>query len=288
MAVTTILPIDKIIANVDKLPALPTSVGKVIEVSNNVKASPNDLSNVIKVDPVLTAKVLKLINSAYFSMPDQVTNLNRAIILLGVNTIKNLAISTAVVGQFSKTKHRRFDMDKYWKHCMAVAVMSKKFSEVMNVPKPLREEYFIAGLLHDIGEIVIVELFPDQLDQIMDRVQAGGSMEDAEREILGATHSEIGAALGRHWKISENLIAVMEEHHDPNIAGDFAQIVLSVHVANIHCNLNALGMPGGSVSPVAPEIMAKLGLVDSNITEILSHLEEELSKAAAFLKTAGG
>lgn len=282
------LPIDKIIANVDKLPSLPTSVGKVVEVANNLKASPNDLSNVIKVDPVLTAKVLKLINSAYFSLPDQITNLNRAIILLGVNTIKNLAISTAVIGQFSKTKHQLFDMDKYWKHCMAVAVMCKKFAEKMNIDKRFREEYFIAGLLHDIGEIVIVELFPEKLAQIMAKVQTGSTLEEAEREILGASHSEIGAALGRHWKISENLIAVIEEHHDPNIAGDYAQLVLCVHVANITCNLNALGMPGGTVNPPAAEIMAKLGLDDEAIKEILSHLEEELSKASAFLKSAGG
>ncbi len=282
------LPIDKIIANVDKLPALPTSVGKVIEVANNLKASPQDLSNVIKVDPVLTAKVLKLINSAYFSLPDQVTNLNRAIILLGVNTIKNLAISTAVIGQFSKTKHRRFDMDKYWKHCMAVAVMSKKFAEKLKVDRRMLEEYFIAGLLHDIGEIVIVELFPDKLDQILDKVAAGGTSEVAEREILGATHSEIGAALGRHWKISENLILVIEEHHDPSIAGDAAQIVAVVYAANIFCNQNGFGMPGAHVEPPAPEIMAKLAIDEATVQEVFSHLDEELSKASAFLKSAGG
>lgn len=282
------LPIDKIIENVDKLPSLPTSVGKVIEVANNIKSSPNDLSNVIKVDPVLTAKVLKLINSAYFSMPDQITNLNRAIILLGVNTIKNLAISTAVVGQFSKTRHERFDVDKYWKHCMATAVLAKKFAEHLNVEKRFREEYFIAGLLHDIGEVVIVELFPDKIGPIQDRVQAGAGLEEAEREILGATHSEIGAALARHWKISDALLAVIEEHHDPNIAGDHAQLVLAVYVANIAANMNNYGLPGDAPEPIAPEIMGKLGITDSVITELLSHLEEELAKATAFLKTAGG
>ncbi|OGH56546.1 MAG: hypothetical protein A3G34_08880 [Candidatus Lindowbacteria bacterium RIFCSPLOWO2_12_FULL_62_27] len=285
---TTMLPIDKIIANVDKLPSLPTSVAKVMEVANNLKASPNDLSNVIKVDPVLTAKVLKLINSAYFSLPDQITNLNRAIILLGVNTIKNLAISTAVIGQFSKTKHKLFDMDKYWKHCMAVGVMCKKFSEKMGVDRRFREEYFIAGLLHDIGEIVIVEIFPDKLEQIAPRIQAGATLEEAERDILGATHAEIGAALGRHWKISDNLVAVIEEHHDPQIAGEHAQLVLSVYVSNIICNQNAYGMPGGSAAPAAPEIMAKLGIDEATITETLGHLEEELNKAMSFLKTAGG
>lgn len=281
------LPIDKIIANVDKLPSLPTSVCKVMEVANNLKASPNDLSNVIKVDPVLTAKVLKLINSAYFSLPDQITNLNRAIILLGVNTIKNLAISTAVIGQFSKTKHQLFDMDKYWKHCMAVAVMSKAFAVRMNIDKRFREEYFIAGLLHDIGEVVIVELFPDKLAPIQERVQTGMTLEEAERDVMGSNHSEIGAALGRHWKISENLIAVIEEHHDPNIAGDFAPIVLAVHVANIYSNQNAMGMPGGTVTPPAPEIMTKLGLDETVVTDALAHLTEELAKASAFLKTAG-
>lgn len=283
------IPIEKIIENIDKLPSLPTSVGKVIEVANNLKSSPNDLSNVIKVDPVLTAKVLKLINSAYFSMPDQVTNLNRAIILLGVNTIKNLAISTAVIGQFSKTKHQRFDMDKYWKHCMATAVLTKQIAIRMKVDRRLIEEYFIAGMLHDIGEVVIVELFPDKLNQIIDRVeQAGMSAEEAEREVLGATHAEIGGALGKHWKISESLIAVIEEHHDPNIVGDHVTLVLSVHVANILANQKGFGMPGGAVNPAAPEIMGRLGLDEAAVTEMMSHLDEELNKAAAFLKSAGG
>ncbi|MBI4178761.1 HDOD domain-containing protein [bacterium] len=280
-------PVDKIISQIDKLPSLPTSVGKVIEVANNPKASPVELSNVIKIDPVLTAKVLKLVNSAYFSLPDQITNLNRAIILLGINTIKNLAISTAVVGQFSKTKHKRFDIDKYWKHCMAVAVLSKKFAQQLKVDKRFLEEYFIAGLLHDIGEVVIIELFPDKLDQMMNKVDAGAGLEEVEREFLGSTHSEIGAALGRHWKISENLIAVIEEHHDPNIAGDFAQMVLTVHMANIYCNQNNLGMPGCHTAAAAPEIIAKLGLDPGMIAEATSNLDEELNKATSFLKTAG-
>lgn len=284
---TTMFPVDKIISQIDKLPSLPTSVGKVIEVANNPKASPVELSNVIKIDPVLTAKVLKLVNSAYFSLPDQITNLNRAIILLGINTIKNLAISTAVVGQFSKTKHKRFDIDKYWKHCMAVAVLSKKFAQQLKVDKRFLEEYFIAGLLHDIGEVVIIELFPDKLDQMMNKVDAGAGLEEVEREFLGSTHSEIGAALGRHWKISENLIAVIEEHHDPNIAGDFAQMVLTVHMANIYCNQNNLGMPGCHTAAAAPEIIAKLGLDPGMIAEATSNLDEELNKATSFLKTAG-
>lgn len=282
------MAMEEILGSVDKLPPLSPTIAKVVEVANNPQSSPNEMSNVIKMDPVLTAKVLKLVNSAYFSLPDQVTSLNRAIILLGLNTIKNLALSTAVIGQFSKPKSTRLDMKKFWEHSMATAVGAKKLAQLMKVDRRFIEEYFIAGLLHKLGVIVLVELYPDRMDALFDRIAAGMSLSHAEQEILGVCHEDVGAAIGKHWHMTENLISVMKEYNDPDLTGEFAKLVLPIHVASRCSAINGYAIPGAPVEPPADEILAHLALTRDQVNGIFANLKDDMEKASAFLKTASG
>ncbi|MCL2879605.1 MAG: HDOD domain-containing protein, partial [Treponema sp.] len=139
---------------IGNMPSLPTTVAKVLEVCNNPHTSPADLNHVISLDPVLVGRVLKLINSAYYGLGQHVTNLVRAIIMLGLNTVKNLALSSAVMGNLKTGKNSQgLDMEGFWRHSLCVGVAAKMLAKQRGIESKQREEYFTAGLLHDIGKI---------------------------------------------------------------------------------------------------------------------------------------
>src|SRR3974390_494760 len=139
-------------AYISKMPSLPITVSKILQIANDPKTSPADLNKLISLHPVLVGRVMKLINSAYYSLNNQVTSLVRAIIMLGINTVKNLALSTAVLGQLSaKNNLTAMNLDGFWRHSLCVGVTAKLIAiKRRKDPKQL-EEYFVAGLLHDIG-----------------------------------------------------------------------------------------------------------------------------------------
>ena len=141
--------IERITKHVDEMPGMSPTVARLTEITRDINCAPKDLINVIKLDPVLTGKVLKLINSAYFALPNKVISLNHAVIMLGVNTIKNLSLSTAVVDVIKgDSKSEYFNMDKIWEHSLATAVTAKNLAKAMNIDKKILEEFFICGLLH--------------------------------------------------------------------------------------------------------------------------------------------
>src|SRR5512137_2299550 len=158
-----------------RMPSLPITVSKILKIANDPKTSPADLNQVISLDPVLMGRVMKLINSAYYSLNTQLTRLVRAIIMLGINTVKNLALSTAVLGQLSaKGNFQALNIDGFWRHSLCVGVTAKLIAvKRRRDPKSL-EEYFVAGLLHDIGKIPLNNKLPTEY-------VAGLALTDKER-----------------------------------------------------------------------------------------------------------
>ena len=139
---------------VKRMPSLSTTVSKVLEICSRPDTVPNDLNKVISLDPVLTGQVLKLINSAYYSLTNKVTSLTRAIIMLGLNTVKNLVLVTAIIRSVGQTKKSKvLPIKKFWAHSIGVGVAAKLFAAALDVSIGEREEYFVAGLLHDLGKL---------------------------------------------------------------------------------------------------------------------------------------
>jgi HD-like signal output (HDOD) protein len=152
----------KVQLNIAKMASLSTTVAKVLEICNNPASSPNELNRVISLDPVLTGQVMRLINSAYYGLPNRVTSLARAIIILGVNTVKNLVLATSVLAVFKKSQiHGSFSTDAYWAHCLCVGTVCKAIARMCQVPALEQEEYFVAGLLHDLGKWPMIACFED-------------------------------------------------------------------------------------------------------------------------------
>ncbi|MBI5559415.1 MAG: HDOD domain-containing protein [Deltaproteobacteria bacterium] len=273
---------------IDRMPSLSTTVTKVMEVCNQPNTSPNDLNRVIALDPVLTGHVLKLINSAYYSLPNQVTSLTRAIIMLGLNTVKNLALSTAVLGTLGKEKSQCFSMDAFWTHSICVGVTAKALAAVKNIPTINREEYFVTGLLHDLGKIPLSNCFPEEYQQALDLADLQRcSLLQAEKMIFGFDHRLTGKMIGEKWQLNQSMISCLTHHHNPEtVPEENRPLVATIAVANLYANIFAIGSAGDLHQEVAAtdRIITTSGMPWSQISALHETVQEEIEKAQIFLQ----
>jgi putative nucleotidyltransferase with HDIG domain len=279
---------EKIDEYIKNMPSLPTTVAKVLELCNNPQVSPADLNHVISLDPVLVGRVLKLINSAYYALDQHITSLVRAIIMLGINTVKNLALSTAVLGNFSsKKKIQGLDMEGFWRHSLCVGVTAKLLAIKKGVDSKLREEYFTAGLLHDIGKIPINAVLHKEYILTLsaadrDRV----SLCHAEEQTLGMDHCAAGAAIVKAWKL-EGAVgdAIMYHHNYSEYSGDYSDVLYCVVAANRFASLETIGFSGNRhPGTIDKSFWDKLGLDEDYFYEIVDTVKAEIEKAEIFLK----
>jgi putative nucleotidyltransferase with HDIG domain len=275
---------------VSKMPPLPVTVSKVLEICNNPKTSPVDLNQVISLDPVLMGKVMRLINSAYYSLPNQITSLVRAIIMLGINTVKNLALSTAVLSALGKSSDfQALNMEGFWRHSIAVGVTAKLIAAKRNVDVKLREEYFIAGLLHDIGKIPLNNRLAKEYVQavsLTDREHI--PLYRSEERLFTVHHAAVGKMIVENWHLGENLVdAVSSHHHLDAYAGKHRELVLTVAVANLFSNTYELGFSGDRYPENLPDSLMQELAIDWEYLESLEEaVKAEIEKAQVFLKVA--
>lgn len=277
---------------ISKIPALPVTVTKVMEICNNPTTSPVDLNKVISLDPVLMARVLKLINSAYYGLSNQVTSLARAIIMLGINTVKNLALSTAVLGSLGKKDNfQALNMQGFWRHSLCVGVTAKLIARKRRIDPKVLEEYFIAGLLHDIGKIPLNNTLTSEFVEAMgvsDRDHR--PLYQTEKEIIGYDHGDIGVLIGEAWKLGDGILDTIRYHHSlDTYEGDNRSVVYTVAVANFFANTNEIGFSGSRFPEgVKTDILAYLGIDWDYLDDLGGEVVREIEKAQVFLKISEG
>ncbi|MBU0486175.1 MAG: HDOD domain-containing protein [Proteobacteria bacterium] len=273
---------------IDRMPSLSTTVTKVLEVCNKPNTSPNDLNRVISLDPVLTGQVLKLINSAYYSMANQITSLTRAIIMLGLNTVKNLALSTAVLGSFGKEESfQSLSMDKFWTHSICVGVTAKILAGKRGVPMASREEYFVAGLLHDLGKIPLNNRFAQEYGQVLELARLEqGPLIRAEQMVFGFDHGLVGKIIADKWQLSEVIADALCYHHVPEQATEKNQdLVATIALADIYANIYEIGS-AGDYFPEESNLKYILKMLDldwNDLVEMQDRVAGEIEKAQIFL-----
>jgi len=278
--------------DIAKMPSLSTTVTKVLEICNRPDTSPNDLNRVISLDPVLTGQVLKLVNSAYYSLPNQVSSLTRAIIMLGLNTVKNLALSTAVLQSIGKkNSFQALSMEQFWTHCLTVGVTAKRLAAAQRVPVSEREEYFVAGLLHDLGKIPLNNRFPDEYLQAMKMAEEDqGSLYRFESSVFGINHCIVGRLIAEKWKLSPMVTDSLSLHHHPHQAGEETFRLLStIALSNTYSHAIQKGDDDRFVSEnqTILDLLDKVNLSLDLLLELKETVSEEVDKAKIFLQVSG-
>jgi putative nucleotidyltransferase with HDIG domain len=205
---------EKFIVYVERMPAFPKSVHKVIQLAADVDSSAKDIVAVIESDPIMTVKILKVINSAFYALPQKITSIQRALVHIGINTIKNLALSVAAIGVLNPHNEAGFDTNLFLQHSLAVAVLSKKLAEHMGVPLMHSSDYFVAGLLHDFGKIIFAEFMPYEFKLALEQSKEKQiDLHLAELEIMGINHAQAGRMLALKWELAGNLANAIGLHH---------------------------------------------------------------------------
>ncbi|GMT42348.1 MAG: histidine kinase [bacterium] len=278
---------ENIVKMIDGLPAFSATVAKVIKLSSDPKAAPKDIIHAISIDPVLTAKVLRLINSAYFGVPFKVVSLNRAVVMLGLNTIKNVAIGSSVLTKVKMSRNFKwFTNDEFWEHSLGCGVGARILAAHIGVPAQNREEYFIAGLLHDIGKVVLIQNLPEEFSRLAD---PGYSPEDArtslETKEFGINHAELGSLMAQKWKLPGLLAEAIVQHHAPVFEdNELDMIKAAVHLSDIACNNMGVGIKKYvDMDIIKEEIWKKLSVDPDKLENIFDSLNEKVAEAKVFL-----
>ena len=219
-----------------ELPSLPAIVLEVNRILQNLETPTDQLAHIIETDQTMVLKILKLVNSSFYGVPSKISNIASAIILLGFNTIRHAVVSVSVINAFSlKNKLKGFNIQDFWRHSLAVALTSKHLAD--KVDKSLSSECFTAGLLHDIGKLILCEYFPELFEKIWLRtVENAISFHDAEEMESPVGHAEVGAYLAQKWLLPQPLIEGIRHHHDASNLRIAEIIGIADMLANT-CNL---------------------------------------------------
>jgi len=267
------------------MPSLSTTVGKVMEICSRTDASPNELNKVISLDPVLTGQVLKLINSAYYSLVNKVTSLTRAITMLGMNTVKNIALSTAIIRTISSAKKSRaLPTSKFWAHSIGTGVSARLLGEAKEIPPMEREELFLAGLLHDLGKVP----FGDEYSEVLNVAKVEQlPLVQVERHLMGIDHQEVGLMIAEKWKLNTVITECIGSHHEAKLmSGELGQQVALIALGNIYANIQDHGYAG---DPFPPEeyidyLLRFADLSWEDFSHIGNRVKEEINRAEMFLQ----
>lgn len=275
---------------IDSMPSLSVTVSKILEVTKNPQVTAKDLNKVISLDPVLVGRVLKLVNSAYYGLQNKVTSLVTAIIMLGINTIKNLALSTAILGNMKRgSEFKSLNVDGFWRHSIGVGVASKLISTKIGIPTNMREQFFIGGLLHDIGKIPLNVLFEQEyLNTIRQADFRKTQLIEMEKKIIGITHTDVGRMIAEKWNITGETYECILNHHDPNLSSEENfKLVATVYIANNYCNLNEIGFSGNRYTKKIDDyILSEVGVTEEYLDDIFETISSEIEKASIFLQVS--
>jgi putative nucleotidyltransferase with HDIG domain len=274
----------KIIEKIDDLPTLPRTVLKITELVNDPKSSAKDLARVITDDQVLTARLLKLVNSSFYGFPERISTVTGAIVLLGFDAIRNLLLTTSVFDLFANhNRKKKQDQEKFWDHSLGCAVGAKVIGNYLRHDKI--EELFVSGLLHDIGKIVEMMYLSDEYTKVVSVIDSENIlMTAAENKVLGYNHAEVGKLLAEKWNLPAKLVQVIAYHHQPANAGSFAMEAAIVHLADIFCRALNMGYGGDNkIPPLDGSAWKRLKIGTNAIDTIMATMRREYRDISSFI-----
>jgi putative nucleotidyltransferase with HDIG domain len=273
--------LDDIVKNLEDLPSLPAVVMELLTSIDQEDVDISVLAKKVSHDSALTAKTLRLANSSLYGLQVKVTTIQQAITFLGFQTTRNLITAAAVTGCFAEGQCAGFDDKAFWRHSIASAACCKVIARRLR----FNQDYaFTAGLLHDIGRLVLVSTFPEQYDAAMAyRSLHDCYVLDAERAVLGVDHVQAGVALAEHWNFSDTMKLAIGHHHDPDEPG--AGLLASiVHVANaiVHA-LDIAGEEDELAPTVSSAAWTALGLNEEALLHVFRETELQFEEITLIL-----
>ncbi|HLP83487.1 MAG TPA: HDOD domain-containing protein [Phycisphaerales bacterium] len=278
------------IREISHIATLPEVTVKVVELVESPKSTAQDLHKVISTDPALCSRILKVVNSSFYGLPGQVGSINRAIVMLGLNAVKNIAIAASMAKLFRGGDiGPSFSGRELWAHCNITAATAKMIAGSLKLG--LQDEAFLGGLIHDIGLMVEMQYDRTKLQEVLRQTACdgkgvpGADMILAERTVFGADHQDFGAGLCERWKFPKSFAFVTGFHHRPlEAAADSRTLPALVYVADRLAADSGLGFRGDLVSThIEADVLDFLKLSSDKVNELREQVKAHASEFAAAL-----
>ncbi|NOZ38328.1 MAG: HDOD domain-containing protein [Gammaproteobacteria bacterium] len=282
------LSAEYIVRNTLQVASLPTIYSKIDEALNSANCSNQYLVDILSEDTALSARLLRLANSAMFNFPSKIDSVSNAITIIGTQQLRALVLASSVMKLFKDIPKELIDMEMFWRHSIACAVSARIIASLRRAANV--EYFFLAGLLHDIGRLIMFKEVPAEISQAMQQAkQSQVLLYKVEKEILGFDHAKLGSMLLKEWKLPIQLIDSTAFHHNPKRSADFKDEVAVIHVSDIIANSLQLGSSGEHLVPKLDEqAWDCLGLPDAIINTIINELHKQYTIAVDFVLGEGG
>jgi putative nucleotidyltransferase with HDIG domain len=272
----------KKVESLDGLPTLPSVASSLISMTQSPRTSATDVGELISKDQALTGRVLKLVNSAYYGFPKQITTVNHAVVILGFNRVKNIVLAASVFGMKNEQRPPRFDAPAFWKHSLGSAVASRSLARALN--RGEAEDAFVCGLLHDIGKVVLSQVCTKEYERCLELAEISGCLlRDAEEEVLGLDHSEVGAWLAERWKLPPGVQAAIRHHHATGNTRKEREAALITQLGDIFARALQVGSGGDLTIPrIEAGVAADVKLTPDLLDSLVGGFVQDLHNAADF------
>ncbi len=273
--------IKPLFAKISEISTLPQIALRTLQLANDPKCTATDLANVIQSDPALAARVLRTVNSSSYGLRRSVTSLDHAVVLLGFREMRNLALTTHVASLFQETTgYGCFSRRNLWVHMVSVAVVARHIAKICGTVAP--EDAYLAGLLHDVGIILLDQTLHRPFCQVLDALEEDHVVADVENSILGFDHGALGQYALTTWGLPGAFADAAAHHHRPlACSSENRTLVSTVALANSMCHRMGIHSIGVATKHDLPcEVYETLGLEKSHVSHMVRDLPSQLRAAS--------
>jgi putative nucleotidyltransferase with HDIG domain len=271
-----------LLSRIDDLPPLPAVAARVMSMAEDDRTSAMDLAQVLATDQALTAKLIRISNSAYYGFARRISTVREAVVMLGFKQVRQVAVGASLMNAFKRGQDDGFDLDLFWGHSVAVAVAAEALARKSFAVKP--EDAFTAGILHDIGRLVLRQVMPAEFAAAVAMARSGEApLHIAEITTTGYAHDEVGKALGELWKFPGHLVDAVRCHHDESLtpADGLPGVIAQANRLMLHYGLYCgYDLEGGELEPLPPDLAA--------VESAVGGIERILNRAFSFIESASG
>ena len=279
-------PRDLITDNLELI-SLPERVLKLNQMVEDSRSSINDITNVIMQDATLSAQLLQIANSPFYSLASKVDSVSMAITIIGPQPLKDMILATTVVNHFQTIPNKLIPINQFWQHSIACATASNVIAKLLNNQN--QERFFLAGLLHDIGKLMLHIAEPGLSRKVMDRAaESDNTLNQLEEIIFGFNHTDVGAECLRQWNFPGSLIEPVLQHHAPHQAERFQLETAAVHLADAIANTLRPAISIDDDLPIDPNVWKYLGLPETLLDSLLDETRNNIEQIheVLYLQTA--
>ncbi len=272
--------IDRVFQKIGDVSSLPTRAGEIIALAQDPNADAEDLIGVIRSDPAIAMRIMRTVNSSYLGIREAVADLKQAVMLLGFHEIRNIAMSSYVAPLFRETSgYRNYTREGLWSHMVSTGMVAQEIARISRRVNP--QEAYLAGLLHDIGFVMIDQYLHKPFRRIIDELTPERPAYQVEHDTIGFDHSELGEYVAVKWKLPVHLTDAIGHHHHPSdYDGPHRDMVLATALSDWLCDFRhcpALGISTSSTPPA--EWFVELGMERTEVTAVIGQLDAALSRA---------